>query len=216
MPNTKAEFKRLLQERSLQTERATEIDAAIYANFGVTRAVMVMDMTGFSRMTLSHGLIHFLTMIHRMNEVAQPVIERHGGLLVKFEADNVFAVFPTVDQAVETAEDLINCLHAANSVLPDEMDMRGKFGIGHGEILLIEDTDFFGSEVNLASKLGENLAAPDEVLLTQAARLRVSSEATQFQLLTTTLSGMELSYYRLAQESIDNPDNVRLAISDSR
>ena len=203
MPNTKAEFTRLLQERSLQPERATEIDAAIYANFGVTRAVLVMDMTGFSRMTLSHGLIHFLTMIHRMNEVAQPVIERHGGLLVKFEADNVFAVFPTVDQAIETAEDLINCLHAANAVLPDEMDMRGKFGIGHGEILLIEDTDFFGSEVNLASKLGENLAAPDEVLLTQAARLRVSSDATQFQLLTTTLSGMELSYYRLAQENIE-------------
>ena len=203
MPNTKAEFTRLLQERSLQPERATEIDAAIYANFGVTRAVLVMDMTGFSRMTLSHGLIHFLTMIHRMNEVAQPVIERHGGLLVKFEADNVFAVFPTVDQAIETAQDLINCLHAANSVLPDEMDMRGKFGIGHGEILLIEDTDFFGSEVNLASKLGENLAAPDEVLLTQAARLRVSSDATQFQLLTTTLSGMELSYYRLAQENIE-------------
>lgn len=194
------EFKRLLQERSLQPERATEIDAAIYTNFGVTRAVMVMDMTGFSRMTLSHGLIHFLTMIHRMNEVAQPVIERHGGLLVKFEADNVFAVFPTVDQAIEAAEDLINCLDAANVVLPDEMDMRGKFGIGYGEILLIGNTDFFGSEVNLASKLGENLAAPDEILLTPAARLRVSSVVTRFESVTTQLSGLELNYYRLVRE----------------
>ncbi len=203
MPNTKAELKRLLAERSLRPEQVLEIDAAIYATFGATRAVLVMDMTGFSRMTLSHGLIHFLTMIHRMNEIAQPVIERHGGLLVKFEADNVFAAFYTVEQAVNAALDLINCLEAANAVLPDEMDMRGKFGIGYGEILLIENAELFGSEVNLASKLGENLAAPNEILLTQAARDKVSAEALKLQPVKTRVSGMELKYYHLAQEKVN-------------
>jgi adenylate cyclase len=197
MPNTKAELNRLLEERSLHPERASEIDAAIYATFGVTRAVLIMDMAGFSRTTIKHGVIHFLTMIHRMNEVTQPVIERHGGLLVKFEADNVFALFPLVDQALDAAQDLINCLDAANAVLPAEMDMRGKFGIGYGEILLIEDHDLFGSEVNLASKLGENLALANEILLTEAAQTRAVTQAAQLQLQSVAISGIHLQYYRL-------------------
>ena len=199
MPNTKAELNRLLGERSLHPERAAEIDAEIYATFSVTRAVLIMDMTGFSRTTITHGVIHFLTMIHRMNEVTQPVIERHGGLLVKFEADNLFAVFTTVDEALEAARDVINCLEAANAVLPDDMDMRGKFGIGYGETLLIEDHDFFGSEVNLASKLGENIAAANEILLTEAARLHAHARAEQLQPQTLTLSGLNLQYYRWAE-----------------
>jgi class 3 adenylate cyclase len=194
--NTKAELNRLLHERSLYPERAGEIDTEIYATFSATRAVMIMDMTGFSRLTLEYGLIHFLTMIHRMNEVAEPVIARHGGTLVKFEADNLYAVFMTVDAAIEAAQDLMNCMEAANAVLPDEMDMRGKFGIGYGEILLIEDHDFFGSEINLASKLGENIAAANEILLTQAARAHAHMHGQRLQLVATMISGIHLPYYR--------------------
>jgi class 3 adenylate cyclase len=199
--NTKAELKRLLQERSRRPECAADIDAEIQAVFGVNRAVLVMDMTGFSRTTLAHGVIHFLTMIHRMNEIAQPVIERHGGELVKFEADNVFAVFITVDQAVVAACDLINCLEAANAALPDEMDMRGKFGIGYGEILLLRDGDLFGAEVNLASKLGENIAVTHEVLLTQAAGERLNLHSRRLLAQTRLISGVELSHFYLAPES---------------
>lgn len=198
--NTKAELKRLLQERTLRPQRAAEIDAEIQAVFSVNRAILVMDMTGFSRTTLAHGVIHFLTMIHRMNEIAQPVIERHGGTLVKFEADNVFAVFITVDQAVSAASDLIRCLEAANTVLPDEMDMRGKFGIGYGEILLLHDGDLFGAEVNLASKLGENMAAPNEILLTQSAGERLNLHSPRLLAQTRLISGVELSHFCLAFE----------------
>jgi class 3 adenylate cyclase len=200
MPNTKAELKRLLQERSLYPERAEEVDARIYETFGVTRAILIMDMTGFSRSTIKYGLIHFLTMIHRMNEVTQPVIERNGGLLVKFEADNLFAVFISVDQALDAAREIINCLEAANAVLADDMDMRGKFGVGYGEILLIENKDLFGAEVNLASKLGENIALADEILLTEAARARSSARAEAFEAVQIEISGLRLQYYKLRQE----------------
>jgi class 3 adenylate cyclase len=198
--NTKAELKRLLQERSLYPERAEEVDAQIYETFGVTRAILIMDMAGFSRSTIKYGLIHFLTMIHRMNEVAQPVIERNGGLLVKFEADNLFAVFVSVDQALDAAREIINCLEAANAVLSDDMDMRGKFGVGYGEILLVENKDLFGAEVNLASKLGENIALADEILLTKAARARSSARAEVFEAVQIEISGLRLQYYKLRQE----------------
>jgi len=40
-------------------------------------------------------------------------------------------------------------------------------GLGHGELLRIGDHDVFGAEVNAASKLGEDVAGPSEILVTQ-------------------------------------------------
>ena len=40
-----------------------------------------------------------------------------------------------------------------------------RYGVGFGDVLEL-DGDVFGAEVNLASKIGEDLARPGEVLLT--------------------------------------------------
>src|SRR5207253_11280484 len=104
---TKAELSKLLQERNEYPDRASTINAEIWETFGETHAVMVMDMSGFSRMTIKHGIIHFLAMIHRMNQIATPTVEEHDGAVIKFEADNVFAIFPNVELAVDACIDTI-------------------------------------------------------------------------------------------------------------
>ena len=43
-------------------------------------------------------------------------------------------------------------------------------GLGFGRILRIGDVDVFGKEVNAASKLGEDTAKADEILVTQSQR----------------------------------------------
>src|SRR2546423_1974623 len=83
-----------------------------------------MDMSGFSRQTLRHGIIHFLAQIHRMHSIATPVVESHGGEVIKYEADNIFAVFPEVEQAVYAAGELDRSLQAAGTMLPDQLDIR--------------------------------------------------------------------------------------------
>ena len=45
---------------------------------------------------------------------------------------------------------------------------RFSYGIGCGDVIEV-DGDVFGLEVNMASKLGEDLARPGEALLTPAA-----------------------------------------------
>ena len=46
--------------------------------------------------------------------------------------------------------------------------MQFSYGIGYGDMLDLDD-DMFGLEVNLASKIGEDLARPGEALLTPSA-----------------------------------------------
>jgi class 3 adenylate cyclase len=199
---TKEKMAKLLQERNEHPERAAEIDAKITEVFGETLAVFVMDMSGFSRQTLRHGIIHFLAQIHRMHSICTPVVEAHHGEVIKYEADNVFAVFPDVEQAVEAAIELDRSLDAANTMLPDEFDMHGEFGIGYGNILVIENEDMFGSEVNLASKLGEDLAQRGEILLTDSAYKQVADWKRQFDPVTLSISGLELNVFKVRKGTV--------------
>ena len=199
---TKARMEKFLQERNEHPERAAEIDAKINKVFGETLAVFVMDMSGFSRQTLRHGIIHFLAQIHRMHSIATPVVESHGGEVIKYEADNVFAVFPDVEQAVDAAVELDRSLELVDTMLPDECDMHGEFGIGYGEILVIENGDIFGSEVNLASKLGEDLAQRGEILLTESAFARVDQSRHEYERLLMSVSGLELVVHKVKKGSL--------------
>lgn len=81
-------------------------------------AILVLDMCGFSRITQSHGIIHFLAMIHQMEQAARPAIRGNGGEIIKQEADNLFAVFNSPGQALEAALDTLRALQAMNTVLP--------------------------------------------------------------------------------------------------
>ena len=49
-------------------------------------------------------------------------------------------------------------------------------GIGYGRILRIGDEEIFGAEVNAASKLGEDIAGPGEILITDSCRAKLDPE----------------------------------------
>lgn len=203
---TRARLAKMLQERNEHPERAAAIDQEITKVFGETLAVMVMDMSGFSRQTLRHGIIHFLAQIHRMHSIAAPIVERHNGELVKQEADNVFAIFASVEEALAAAVELDAGLDAANTMLPDEYDMYGEFGIGYGQILVIENQDLFGSEVNLAAKLGEDIAERGEILLTESAYQQIEPGGRECEQLKMLISGIDLIAYKL-NKSVDGAAN---------
>jgi adenylate cyclase len=192
-------LERLLEKRNEHPERLAEIDAEIWATFGETHAVWVLDMCGFSRLTMRYGITHFLSMIHRLHGIVRPIIARHGGTIVKTEADNVFAVFGRVESALVAARDVQEQLATANVFLPADWDLHASIGIGHGEMLMIEEGDFYGNEVNLASKLGEDIAEAGEILLTEAAHARLLAEGPSvtlhFDLREVVVSKMSLKAY---------------------
>ncbi|NJL40751.1 MAG: adenylate/guanylate cyclase domain-containing protein [Leptolyngbyaceae cyanobacterium SM1_4_3] len=190
--NTRAEMNRLLQTRNEHPERAAEIDDTIRVAFSQTHAIFVLDMSGFSRLAVRYGIIHFLAMVHRLCVIAQPIIKQHQGKLIKQEADNIFAVFPTVALAVDAAVDLLKTLVAVNTGLPDSLDLFASVGIGYGEVLMVEDSDLYGNEMNLASKLGEDLARAGEILLTEAAFAQVDPAAGRWEKLEFSVSGLQL------------------------
>lgn len=129
-------------------------------------ASLVIDLCGFTRRVEDHGLFPTLREINQLHRVAARVIVRHGGRRIKYDADNVFGVFPTVGAARAAAMDL----HAE---LP--ANIQASVGIGWGDTYVLED-DFFGLEVNRASLLGEDEADTGETLMSEAALEQLGQE----------------------------------------
>ncbi len=203
LTSARAELKQMLRERNEYPDRKNEIDQQIKRRFEKEVSILALDMTGFSRTTMKLGIIHFLGMIAQMEALAVPAIEENGGTVIKQEADNLFATFPHPSQAVEAALGIFRAFRAADSVLPQDSDIYGSVGIGFGSTLVIDDEDLFGNEMNLSSKLGEDLAESMEILLTEQAYAALPPDTYKTSPLYFTISGLELNCYRL---DYNNPD----------
>ncbi|MCX5745364.1 MAG: adenylate/guanylate cyclase domain-containing protein [Proteobacteria bacterium] len=161
---------RLVEERTRPGADVAAIDARIWSLFGDDWAVMATDLSGFSRNVAKFGITHFLQIIHEQQRLLVPVIEAHDGIVVKSEADSFLLLFKTVPSAVTAALAMQQTCAKVNARRHVEEQIILCLGIGYGRVLKIGDEDVFGHEVNLASKLGEDIARGGEVLLTPGAR----------------------------------------------
>jgi len=192
---------RLIDERNAATQGAArdEIEARIHAKFGRNTAVLISDMSGFSRVTKSLGIVHFLGLIRRMQILCRPIIEAHAGRLVKCEADNLFCAFPSAQDAVEAAIEMRRSLAIDSEGRPDHDQIGLSIGISWGQVLDIDGHDMFGDSVNMASKLGEDTASGGEILLTEAAVAAVEASRWSFHRCETEVSQLRLSYFKLIE-----------------
>jgi len=193
--NSRENLERFLSQMIEQPERRETIALEIAAVFGQDKAILVLDMSGFSRTTHRHGIVYFLLMIHQMRLLASPCITKHAGIIVKAEADNLFCLFDTVGDAVRAAREITQRLDTVNLVLPEDRRLYASIGIGYGHVLNIEDKDLFGNEVNLASKLGEDVAAQGAILLTPQAHANVEDAGIETREEMISIAGLSLSYY---------------------
>jgi class 3 adenylate cyclase len=192
-------FRDLLLRHSQEpaSERRQAIEDVLWRDFGAERAVLVLDMSGFSALAQRHGIVHYLSMVRRMQLTAEPIVDGYAGTLVKFEADNCYAMFPDVDAAVSAARELLAAFAAANEATPDELDIRIGCGIDHGRILVVPGRDFYGVPVNRACKLGEDLARPGEILVTADAMARLADPGAAARPVRFDVSGVALEAFLL-------------------
>ncbi len=158
-----------LSERLAHPERADEIDRELWAELGQEISILMSDTSGFTRITRERGTLHFLSLVQRGVELSQPVIAGEEGILLKQEADNMMCLFPSADHALRAGVGILRALRSHNAGIEDPDSKIGFcLGIGYGKVLRLTD-EVFGDEVNVASKLGEDTADQDEILLSKAA-----------------------------------------------
>ena len=170
-------LERLIEERLRPGADQDAIDRRIWDLFGERWAIMYTDLSGFSRRVAEFGIIHFLQTIHESFQLHAPVIDRHGGFLLKVEGDSLMVIFRNVNEALECAIEMQRVAHQHNLNREPEDKVLLCLGLGYGDMLRIAEEDVFGAEVNAASKLGEDTAKAGEILVTGAVRDAVTLPA---------------------------------------
>jgi adenylate cyclase len=161
-------FLQKLETRPTDPAPAAAFDAEVTAELNATVAILVTDMSGFTRLTKKHGILHFLSVFGRAVKLAQPPIEANGGQLLKTAADNMIATFPDPAKALAAARELLRAARADSADHEEDSHVRICCGIGYGPIMLLDD-DCYGDEVNVSFKLGEDVAETEEILISDAA-----------------------------------------------
>lgn len=189
---------RLIEERTKSGADTEAIDERIWDLFGEEWTIMFTDLAGFSRHVASFGIIHFLQVIHEHKKLLVPLIEGRGGILVKAEADSLLVLFKRSASALRCAVDMQHACRQANARRVPEEQMLLCVGLGSGHILRIGDAEIFGAEVNAASKLGEDIARADEILVTDSFHRTALEEARAagitFEPLQVEVAGSEKSW----------------------
>lgn len=200
----KTDASKRFQELLLNFSQAEELDVRqdienkLWQEFGAEHAVFVLDMSGFSLLTRKYGIVHYLSMVKRMQLTTEPIINSFGGSVVKYEADNCFALFPTPLSAINAAIAIQHAFHASNLLTSDDLDIYVSCGIDYGRILVVDNNDCYGDAVNRASKLGEDVASAGEVLVTKEAMDILHPEAgIRTREMTISISGINIQAHAI-------------------
>jgi adenylate cyclase len=170
----------LIRERLREGADKPAIDARIWETFGEEWCIMATDLAGFSRGVAEFGIIHFLQTIFESERILHPIVEKHGGKLLKVEGDSFFVIFRDPRAALEASIEMQHAVRAYNDTQPPEEQVLLGVGLGFGRVLRTGDVDVFGVEVNSACILGETYAKAYDVLVTQAVRER-AGDAFEFE-----------------------------------
>ena len=166
----------LRRRAEAEAARRPEMDCRNFPDLFRKRAIVFTDTADFTVRTARDGILHFLMIFDRFVEQAEDVVGRDGGDIVKVEADSLLLRYAGVKAACAGVDTIESLLDRMNRKLPANERLRFSYGIGYGDVLDL-DQDMFGLEVNLASKIGEDLARPGEALLTPSAAAALDAAA---------------------------------------
>ena len=132
------------------------------------RAILSLDMTGFTSSAMKIGEIESLLRIVDAQRVCIPVLRDFSAELVRCFADDVVALFEKPNNALDAAFEIHRRVDQFNrSRLASDHPTKCCIGIGFGDVYAIGPNLAQGDEMNRASKLGEDIARANETLVTE-------------------------------------------------
>lgn len=171
-------------------------EAAVWKACGKTLTMVIFDCVGFTRYTRTHGTLHVLRKLLTFRRLMESVLRRHRAFSHRFHADNLHAEFRRPLDAFSMVADAYRTLSQSGLTMTETEPFQISVGIGMGHVLHTHSEGPFDDEMNSASKLGEDVAGPDELVLTHAAyRALPRGMKRRFKERRHTTSGVVLLAY---------------------
>ncbi len=128
-------------------------------------AIVSADVVGYSRLMGVSELGTLRALRGHRTELFDPLIDDHGGRVVKTMGDGLLLEFPSVVEAVACALAVQEGMAQRNEDIPDDKRLVFRIGVNLGDII-IEGEDILGDGVNIAARLQE-IAAPGGICISR-------------------------------------------------
>jgi len=130
---------------------------------------LTTDLSGFTKLTKQYGILHFLRLVLKCRSIIVPLVNEHKGRKVKYEGDNVIAVFPSADLAVCCVAKVCKQLADYNNSRSKDFQIRAGCGLGLGDVA-IQGHDIIGGGFDRSFRLAEDEAQPGEILIDEGIK----------------------------------------------
>ena len=134
-------------------------------------AIVSADMVGYSRLVGVDENGTLAALPGHRSELIDPLVEKHGGQIVKTTGDGLLLEFPSVVAAVECAITVQEGMAGRNADIPADQAIQYRVGVRLGDVIVASD-DIFGDGVNVAARL-EGLSEPGDLVLSDDAYRQV-------------------------------------------
>ena len=191
-----SKLKNLLRKRLEAPGKEKEVDSLIWEKYGEETTVILTDLSGFTRLTKEKGIIYFLSLIQKQEDILAPLIKEFSGKIIKQEGDSFFIIFPTPQSALQCALKTRENFNNFNETCDERGKITINMGIASGKALVFQD-DLFGNPVNIASKLGEDIACNGEILISEEVYKTIKEyfNKRRFVKHCKTVSQVQLTYF---------------------
>ncbi|MFC8381372.1 adenylate/guanylate cyclase domain-containing protein [Nocardia sp. NPDC057272] len=162
-------------------------------------AALFIDIIGSTTMAATLPAPEIVGILNRFFDIVVDEVERHGGLLNKFEGDAALAVFGTPAPLDDLAGAALSCGRAIQRRLHAASDLDAGIGVAAGRVVAGNvgthnryEFTVIGDAVNEAARLCELSKQHDERLLTSATTLAAAADSESAQWIlgeTVTLRG---------------------------
>ncbi len=128
-------------------------------------AIVSADVVGYSRLMGADEIGTLDALRNHRAELIDPLIDRHGGRIVKAMGDGLLLEFPSVVEAVQCALEIQDGMADRNAEVAPDRRIAFRIGVNLGDII-IEGDDIFGDGVNIAARLQE-IASPGGIAISR-------------------------------------------------
>lgn len=193
-PLDSREFFKLLHGRTRKS--AERIDRIIRERAEREVTVFVCDASGFTRKTHDYGIQQFLAVMTRGYRSLSPIFKKRRGLVVSQHADNLVALFTDPYDAVRASIDIQRKVRRGNEGKHDSEQFHLSIGIETGPCCVLTD-NIYGATVNIASKVGEDMAGKGQTLVTGTVARAVKPKFRAAYDRSVEIGGRPFELYRI-------------------
>ena len=144
-----------------------------------TLSIMFTDIKDYTARSAAESRLGVVEMVRRHRELAQPIVRRRGGRIVKTIGDALLITFQSATDAVLGGVEIQQAVLRHNqSVFTEREKLELRIAISTGEVAE-EANDVYGEAVNLASRV-QQLGEPGQVLFTESTLATVNKREVKY------------------------------------